>query len=93
MKRDLLTSALALVLLASALAAAAMCYKFLRMSQQNRAMQETVVRINQRRALVSNFMVELNEYGLRNSAINPLLDQMNVRMRLTTNAVSVPVAR
>ena len=91
MKRDLLTSILALVLLATSLAAAAMWYKFLRLSQQNRAMQAYVGQLNQKRALVNSFVVELNEYSLRNPAIAPLLDQMSLRLRLTTN--TIPIAR
>jgi hypothetical protein len=91
MKRDLLTSILALILLASSLAAAAMWYKYLRISQQNRAMHTYVAQINQRRGLVNSFVVELNEYSLRDPAITPLLDKMNFRLRLTTN--TIPVAR
>jgi hypothetical protein len=91
MKRDLLTSILALVLLASSLAAAAMWYKYLRLSQLNRAMHNRVAFLNQRRALVNSFVVELNEYSLRNPAITPLLDEMNFRLRLTTNAI--PLSR
>jgi hypothetical protein len=91
MKRDLLTSILALILLASSLAAAAMWYKYLRISQQNRAMHTYVAQLNQRRGLVNSFVVELNEYSLRNPAITPLLDKMNFRLRLTTN--TIPVAR
>lgn len=91
MKRDLLTTILALTLLATSLAAAAMCYKFLRLSQEHRALQNVVAQVNQRRALVQSFVVELNEYSLRNPAINPLLEQMNLRLRLTTN--SIPASR
>ena len=91
MKRDLLTSILALILLASSLAAAAMWYKYLRVSQQNRAMHNYVAQLPQRRNLVNSFLVELNEYSLRNPAITPLLDRMNFRLRLTTN--TIPVAR
>ena len=93
MKRDLLTSILALVLLASSLAAAAMCYKFLKLAQQARLMQERVVQDNQRRAIFQNFAVELNEYALRNPAINPLLDQMGLKLRLISNNIPVGVAR
>jgi hypothetical protein len=87
MKRDLLTSVLALILLASAMAAAAMCYKLLRLSQENPALQETVVQVNRRKATVNQFMVDLNEYGLRNPALNPLLDQMKFRLRAVTNTI------
>jgi hypothetical protein len=89
MKRDLLTSVLALILLASAMAAAAMCYKLLRLSQENRVLSEAVVRVNHDRASVQQFLVDLNEYGLRNPAINPLLDQMKFRLHLTTNTIPV----
>jgi hypothetical protein len=91
MKRDLLTSILALVLLASSLAAAAMCYKALRTSAENRFLQEQVARVSQRRALLQNFAVDLNEYSLKNPAIAPLLDQMNLRMRAVTN--TLPLTR
>lgn len=87
MKRDLLTSVLALVLLASSLATAAMCYKFLRMSHDFRFMQEKVVQINHQRSLVSSFAVDLNEYSIKNPAIGPLLEQMNLRMRAVTNTI------
>ena len=89
MKRDYLTTILALVLLASSLAASGMCYRFWRVSQQNRALQTVVAQVQQRRALVNSFVVELNEYSLRNPAINPLLDQMQFRLKLTTNAIPV----
>jgi len=91
MKRDLLTSILALVLLASSLAAAAMAYKFLKTSSEFRFLQEQVARVNQKRALFQNFAVELNEYSLRNPAINPLLDQTGLRMRAVTN--TIPLAQ
>ena len=91
MKRDYLTTILALVLLATSLAASAMCYKFWRISQENRMLQNVVGQVNQRRALVNSFVVELNEYSLRNPAITPMLDQMNLRLRLTTN--TIPVVR
>jgi hypothetical protein len=89
MKRDLLTSILALILLASAMAAAAMCYKFLRLSQENRMLQEAVLRTNQHRNLANQFLVDLNEYGVRNPSINPLLDQMKFRLRAVTNTLPV----
>ena len=89
MKRDYLTTALALVLLASSLAASAMCYKFWRVSQENRALQAYVAQVTQKRNMVNSFIVELNEYSLRNPAITPLLDQMNFRLRLTTNTIPV----
>ena len=89
MKRDLLTSVLALILLASAMAAAAMYYKLLRLSQQSRALQETVVHVNQHKAAMNQFLVDLNEYGLRNPALNPLLDQMKFRLRAVTNAIPI----
>ena len=91
MKRDYLTTILALALLASSLAASAMCYKFWRLSQENRALQTVVAQVNQKRAMVNSFIVELNEYSLKNPAITPLLDQMNFRLRLTTN--TIPIAR
>lgn len=96
MKKDLLTSVLALILLASALAAAAACYKFLVLSREYPRLQETVARVNQRRATVNQFLVDLNEYGLRNPAINPLLDQMSFRLRAITNTITantIPVQR
>ena len=93
MKRDLLTSILALILLASSLAAAAMCYKFLKMAHQTRILQEKVVQANQARGLFQNFAVELNEYALRNPAINPLLDQMGLRLRLISNNVPMTPTR
>jgi hypothetical protein len=68
-----------------------MWYKYLRISQQNRRMHSFMAQLNQRRGLVNSFVVELNEYSLRNPAITPLLDQMNFRLRLTTN--TIPVAR
>ena len=89
MKRDLLTSILALILLASSLAAAGTCYKFWRVSQEHRHLQSVVAQVNQRKALVNSFVLELNEYSLRNPAIAPLLDQLNLRLRLTTNTVPV----
>jgi hypothetical protein len=91
MKRDLLTSVLALILLASSLAAAAMCCKFLRTSHEFRFLQEKAVLANQQRALVNSFVIDLNDYSLKNPAINPLLDQMNLRLRAVTN--SVPISR
>jgi hypothetical protein len=91
MKRDYLTTILALTLLASSLAASAMCYKFWRLSQENRGLQSVVGQVNQKRAMVNSFIVELNEYSLRNPAITPLLDQMSFRLRLTTN--TIPIAR
>jgi 6-phosphogluconate dehydrogenase (decarboxylating) len=91
MKRDLLTSVLALILLASAMAAAAMCYKLLRLSQEFRINQEKVVRVNQQKAAMNQFLVDLNEYGLRNPALNPLLDQMKFRLRAVTNTIPVQV--
>ena len=91
MKRDYLTTILALVLLASSLAASAMCYKFWRLSQENRMLQLTVAQVTQKRNLVNSFIVELNEYSLKNPQITPLLDQLNFRLRLTTN--TIPVAR
>ena len=93
MKRDLLTSILALILLASSLATAAMCYKFLKMAQHTRMLQEKVAQANQARPLFQNFAVELNEYALRNPAINPLLEQMGLRLRLMSNNVPVGVTR
>lgn len=91
MKRDLLTSILALILLATSLAAAGSCYKFWRVSQEHRYLQSVVAQVNQRKALVNSFVVELNEYSLRNSAITPMLDQLNLRLRLTTN--TIPLSR
>jgi hypothetical protein len=91
MKRDLLTSILALVLLAASLAAAGMCYKFWRTSQENRFLQGVVAQVGQRKAIINSFAVELNEYSLRNPAITPILEQLNLRMRITTN--SIPVTR
>jgi hypothetical protein len=91
MKRDLLTSILALILLASSLAAAGMCYKFIRMSHEYRFLQEQVARVNQKRALFQNFAVELNEYSIRNPAINPLLEKTGLRMRAVTN--TIPLVR
>ena len=91
MKRDLLTSILALVLLASSLAAAAMCYKFLKMSHEYRVLQDIVVQVNQRRNHVGGFLVDLNEYAARNPAFNPILDQMNLRLRAVTN--NIPAQR
>ena len=91
MKRDLLTSILALVLLASSLAAAAKCYQFLNMSHDYRALQEIVAQVNQRRNLMGSFLVDLNEYAMRNPAFNPMLDQMSLRLRPVTN--NVPVKR
>jgi hypothetical protein len=89
MKRDLLTSVLALILLASALAAAAMCYKFLRMSQEFHTLQEQAMQANRHRAAMNQFLVDLNEYGLRNPALNPLLDQMNFRLHAVTNTIPI----
>jgi hypothetical protein len=89
MKRDLLTSILALVLLASSLAAAAAGYRFLKFSHEYRALSDIVVHVNQRRAAVNGFLVDLNEYALRNPAFNPLLDQMNFRLRPVTNTIQV----
>jgi hypothetical protein len=88
MKRDLLTSILALVLLATSLATAAMGYKLVKMAQQFGALQKTVAEVNQNRAAFQNFAVELNEYSLRNPAINPLLDKMGLRLRVVTNNIS-----
>jgi hypothetical protein len=87
MKRDLLTSILALILLASSLAAAAMCYKFLKTAHFTRVLQEQVVKANQDRVRFQSFAVELNEYAVRNPSINPLLDQMGLRLRLVTNNI------
>jgi hypothetical protein len=91
MKRDLLTSILALALLAISLATAAMGYKFVKMSQQVGDLQKNVAEVNQNRAVFQNFAVELNEYSLRNPAINPLLDKMGLRLHVVTN--NVPAAR
>ena len=91
MKRDYLTTVLALVLLASSLAASAMCYKFWRLSQEHRVLQMTVGQVTQKRNLVNSFVVELNEYSLKNPTITPLLDQLNMRLRLTTN--TIPISR
>ena len=88
MKRDLLTSILALILLAASLAAAGTCYKFWRASQEHRALQGVVSQVGQRKALINSFAIELNEYSLRNPAITPMLEQLNLRLRLTTNTVS-----
>lgn len=85
MKRDLLTSILALVLLATSLATAAMGYKFVKMSHQFGVLQKKFAEVNQNRAVFQNFAVELNEYSLRNPAINPLLDKMGLRLRVVTN--------
>jgi hypothetical protein len=87
MKRDLVTSALALILLALSLATAAMGYKFFKMSHNYRLLQENIVQVNQRRALFQNMAVELNEYALRNPAMNPMLDQMGLRLRVVTNTI------
>ena len=91
MKRDLLTSILALVLLATAGAAAAMSYKFVKMTSEFRFLQERVALVNQKRAAFQNFAVELNEYSLRNPAITPLLNQMGLRLHAVTN--TIPLAR
>jgi len=52
-------------------------------------LSEAVVRVTHDRASVQQFLVDLNEYGLRNPAINSLLDQMKFRLHLTTNTIPV----
>jgi hypothetical protein len=88
MKRDVLNTVLAVVLLGSSLMTAGMCYKFLKLSHEYRFLQDQVARVNQRRALLNTYAVELNEYSIRNPSLTPLLDQMNLRLRAVTNTVS-----
>ena len=86
MKRDLLSPALLLGLFLSTLAASGMCYWFLKASRDLRALQAQTAVINQKRAALQAFAIDVNEYARRNPAINPLLDQLNLRLRIPTNA-------
>ena len=70
-----------------------MCYKFLKMAHFTRVLQEKVVQANQDRVRFQSFAVELNENAVRNPAINPLLDQMGLRLRLVSNNVPMAPAR
>jgi hypothetical protein len=86
MKRDILAIGLITVLIASTLATAGLCYRLLKMSRTMPQMQGSVNHINRNRQALQSLAVELNEYARSNPSINPLLQQMNLRIRTATNA-------
>src|SRR4051812_14313705 len=88
MKRDVLAIGLTGALIVATLATAGMCYLYLKTAQEVRHMQGSLNEVNRRRQAVQGLAIELNEYAKKNRAIIPLLEQLNLRVRVSTNVVA-----
>jgi hypothetical protein len=90
MKKDPWAGVLTVVLVATTLGAAAKCYQFLRVSSDNRILNEHVARVNQSRARINAFSIELNDYVKSHPAIEPLIDRLNIRAPATNSNLPRP---
>jgi hypothetical protein len=89
MKRDVLAIGLVSVLIAATLATVGMCYMYLKTAQGVRHMQAGPLhKVNQRRQIIQAMAMDLNEYAKRNPAIIPLLQELQLRPRASTNAAA-----
>jgi len=86
MKRDFVSIALVTVFVASSATASWMCYWFLKSARDLRNVQAQIARNEQRRAAVQSLASDLAEYSKMHPAINPLLEQIGLRMRANTNS-------
>jgi hypothetical protein len=79
MERDRLSSLLSIAVVGSALLTSGMCYWYLQLTRQLGNVQFQVGLINRNRALLQSFAAEATEYGRRNPAIIPILQNIGVR--------------
>jgi hypothetical protein len=93
MKRDVLAIGLVSVLIAATLATVGMCYMYLKTAQRVREMQTGLNQVNHRRQVIQSMAMDLNEYARRNPTIIPLLQELNLRPRSSTNAAPAPAKR
>jgi hypothetical protein len=74
MKTSPLTTVLLLILVVSALASVTLCWLYMSNVRQSRAMQEDAMRIQNNKALIVSLANDAVEYGKKNSAIEPILE-------------------
>jgi hypothetical protein len=90
MKKDYLGMALVGVLFLATLTTGVMCYVYLKESRAVRAAQVQIAQINRNKQVLQSLAMDLNQYAGRNPSIIPLLEQVNLRGRVATNAPAAP---
>jgi hypothetical protein len=98
MRRDPLTTFLAVGLLVSVIATAALCYWYLQCSRQYSRLEMEVggivAGIEQNRARLQALASDSLEYSKKNANILPLLESVGIRSRAQTNsALPSPMPR
>ena len=74
------------VLIMSTLATVGLCYWYLKTSRNVREMQIGLNQVNRNQKALQSLAIDLNAYARQNRAIYPLLEQMNLRFAVSTNA-------
>jgi hypothetical protein len=88
MKRDTVSILLVTIFIATTATASWMCYWFLKASRDLRNVQAVMAYNDQRRAAIQSLAIDLGEYSKTHPAINPMLEQIGLRARQTTNSIS-----
>lgn len=78
MKNDVLVSTLIGVLLISAVASIAFCYRYAKDSRETRALQSQILHINQRGVAVRSLLTEAVAYSKRDPSMTPVLESLHI---------------
>jgi hypothetical protein len=91
MNRDPVTTVLSAALILSVTLTAIICYAYLHVSQNNRAAQQEVARLNAQRAIMQPLAAECLEFSRKHPSIIPVLQGLGVRSRTGETNVSAMI--